>query len=912
MTELRFNGELPLWLAIALALVGGLAAFLLYRRELRSGWAGWLLPTLRALAVVLILMMLAGPELAHVTGEDYRGRVLVLVDSSQSMGVADWQMPLNEKLVLADRLGLIEVSGDQAAWIEAAGKLTSASAIASDSASWNADPAGSAARFAEQLAAAKTALDQADGELALRLQNELVGPAEQLKDRAADRSPRLVVATGQRIADRLPDWQEQLADRLDRQTEARLAGQGAGGELAQLDEMTRWQRIEHLLLDLDDGALSQVAQDSDVTLITLAGGDGENTVVSSADPQGLPDELPGRPEAGVTDLASELERIFAEQGGTDRLAVVLVSDGRQNQGPSLVEAALRARSAGVPIHTVAVGTTRMPHDLAVADVTHPPTVLADGRIVGTIKLIDAMPAGQRFSVQIVSGQTVLWERTHMTGGAQGGAGRVQELEYAFDAKQAVETAEQETPEGLILNQLPIPMQVRLVGLEGDTQPKNDSMDFQVRSVQGERKMLILAGRPRWEMRYLDAMFSRDPRWEVTTLFASTGDGKPWPRGDEGGAFPQTRDALMAYDIIVLGELRPGTLSDGELGWLYEFVANRAGGMIVIDGRRGDLANYARSPIGPLLPRRSNDRGRRPRLLELTAVGRTSPATLLEIDTERNLKLWAELEPPSYIAPVTPTPGVDTVLVQARVSQNSNEAWPAILSRRVGAGWVWYSAVDETWRWRRDHESLYQQKYWHQVTNRVIEPLYAAEDRFVSLGVDQAVVESGSSLPVRVRLRDDRGRPRTTADASVYLSTLEGKRVMEASLTPDAAEGGRFTADLEPRLAPGVYRVGVRVDGLSDTDILAKTLITVRGNTETSGELADVTLNLPLLLQASGSSLGRTLREYEMDQLPELLEELSESSRQETVTKLWQSWPWFLSVVGLLALEFGLRRRLGML
>ena len=429
-------------------------------------------------------------------------------------------------------------------------------------------------------------------------------------------------------------------------------------------------------------------------------------------------------------------------------------------------------------------------------------------------------------------------------------------------------------------------------------------------------MLILAGRPRWEMRYLDAMFSRDPRWQVTTLFDSTGDGQRWPRSDEaasgGEAFPATRDALMAYDIIVLGELRPGTLSDGELTWLYEFVANRAGGMIVIDGRRGDLANYARSPIGPLLPRRSNDRGRRPQSLELTAVGRTSPATMLETDSARNATLWTELEPPSYIAPVTPTPGLDTVLVQARVSASSNETWPAILYRRVGAGWVWYSAIDETWRWRRDHESLYQQKYWHQVTNRVIEPLYAAEDRYVSLGVDQSVVESGSALPVRVRLRDEQGRPRTTADASVYLTTLDGKRVMQARLSPDAAEGGRFTAELEPNLAPGVYQVGVSVDGLSDADILAKTLITIRGNTQTSGELADVTLNLPLLQQASTSSLGRVLREYETDQLPELLEGLSESTRQETVTKLWQSWPWFLSVVGLLALEFGLRRRLGML
>jgi hypothetical protein len=441
------------------------------------------------------------------------------------------------------------------------------------------------------------------------------------------------------------------------------------------------------------------------------------------------------------------------------------------------------------------------------------------------------------------------------------------------------------------------------------------MDFQVRAVMGNRRMLILAGRPRWEMRYLDSMFSRDPRWEVTTLFGASGDGSPWPRSDEAeeeDAFPATKEGLMKYDIIVLGELPPGTLSDGELTWLYDFVANRAGGMIVIDGRRGDLGKYSASPIAPLLPRRTDDRGRRPRMLELTAAGRTSDALSLEPDTARNQQLWRDLEPPSYIAPITPTPGIDTVLIEAKVSANSDEAWPAVLSRRVGAGWVWYSAIDETWRWRKEHESLYQHRYWHQVTSRVIEPLYAAEDAYVSLGVDQSVVEPDGTLPIRVRLRDQDGKPRTTADASVYLATLDGKRVLQSQLTPDAVEGGRFTAELEPNLAPGVYEVGVSIDGMSDSDLLARTLITIRGSSETTGELADVTLNLPLLKQAASATNGRVLREYEVNQLPDLLAGLAESNRQETVTKLWQSWPWFLGIVGLLALEFGLRRRLGLL
>lgn len=913
MNQLRFAGELPVWAAVALALGLALAAFLLYRRELRSGWAGWILPGLRALAVLLIVLILAGPELAHVTGEDHRGRVLVLVDASQSMGVTDPQMPLNEKLQLAGRLGLAKVAPGDAGLIDAQRQLARAVTLAGDEPAWNDDAPAAAAGFASALQEAKRAIESFDTTLALQFQNEAVGPAEALRQDIDDRDARSSLAYARRIAEALVPWQNLLAERLDRQARDHMANGAGDDALNGIDAMTRWQRIEKLLLDLDGGALSSLTADNNVTLVTLSDAEKPGAAVSSTDPKGLPDELPGQPDAAGSDLSSELERLLAESGGGDRLAVVVVSDGRQNQGPGLSDAALRARAAGVPVHAIAVGTAQMPRDLAVADVVHPASVFPDGRVSGSIKLIDAMDPGQRFTVQIVHGEEVLWEASHMTGG--GGGARVQTLDYSFDARAAVDAAEQATPEGLKVNQLPIALQARVIGLEGDTQALNDQMDFQVRAVMGNRKMLILAGRPRWEMRYLDAMFSRDPRWEVTTLFSATGDGNRWPRSDDSedeDAFPATRNALMDYDIIVMGELRPGTLSDGELTWLYEFVANRAGGMIIIDGRRGDLANYARTPIAPLLPRRSNDRGRRPSALELTPAGRIADALSLEPDTAGNQRLWRSLEPPSFIAPIAATPGLDTVLIEAKVSATSDETWPAVLSRRVGAGWVWYSAIDETWRWRKDHESLYQHRYWHQVTNRVIEPLYAAEDAFVSLGVDQSVVDPGGTLPIRVRLRDKQGRPRTAAEATVYLATLQGKRVLQGQLIADAVEGGRFTAELEPKLAPGVYEVGVSIAGMSDSDLLARTLVTIRGNSEMTGELADVTLNLPLLQQAASATGGTVLREYEIDQLPDLLAGLSESTRQETVTKLWQSWPWFLGIVGLLALEFGLRRRMGLI
>jgi hypothetical protein len=109
-------GELHgFWQAVLFALLGGAPLILviwLYRYELRlvrRHVAGALL--LLRLAVVFALLFLVGfqPIVRHTTTEELTGRVLVAVDRSASMDVADPQRPALDKLRLARALG---VAGD--------------------------------------------------------------------------------------------------------------------------------------------------------------------------------------------------------------------------------------------------------------------------------------------------------------------------------------------------------------------------------------------------------------------------------------------------------------------------------------------------------------------------------------------------------------------------------------------------------------------------------------------------------------------------------------------------------------------------------------------------------------------------------------------------------------------------------
>ena len=94
MSELRFVGGMSLIYGAALAVVAGIAVVLLYYRQYRDNGrmaTGVLLTVLRVSAVALVLLMLTGPVWHREHSVSQRGRVIVLVDESQSMQTGDQQ-----------------------------------------------------------------------------------------------------------------------------------------------------------------------------------------------------------------------------------------------------------------------------------------------------------------------------------------------------------------------------------------------------------------------------------------------------------------------------------------------------------------------------------------------------------------------------------------------------------------------------------------------------------------------------------------------------------------------------------------------------------------------------------------------------------------------------------------------------
>jgi hypothetical protein len=89
--QVRFEGILPLWLGIIIAILGSTAIWFWYRQEtktVRQPWA-MLLPTLRATAFALMILMLTGPIFSRQWLSGSLSTVVVLIDESSSMGLKD-------------------------------------------------------------------------------------------------------------------------------------------------------------------------------------------------------------------------------------------------------------------------------------------------------------------------------------------------------------------------------------------------------------------------------------------------------------------------------------------------------------------------------------------------------------------------------------------------------------------------------------------------------------------------------------------------------------------------------------------------------------------------------------------------------------------------------------------------------
>ncbi len=907
--SLRFIGDVPLWAGLLLALIVGGLAWRYYRRESLdlNQRLRWALPLLRSLAFLLGILVLCGPVLHHRSVVGELGSVQIYVDGSRSMNLLDRHLSSGRKLLIAEQQGWLNPGTVDSTLLEQAATL--------------ARVRGSAETTLQRVDLTDGDLTKVKTDLLAAVQEAAAGDliatinaTPQPKDQA--------IAHLQDACESIASVEQQLQTSFDDNTQ-RLLDSGdpaVQNALTVFDETPRWRRAERSLLETSQALFVELKQHHNVEVLVL---NDEEAIEILGDQTGeaAPSEFHATPDGTVSDLASGIAQSQKTSARSENVAdegrdppavtkvnsaIVLLSDGQHNSGPSPLQTARVLGSQGVAIYPVALGADTSAHDVAVTGLEHPEMVFQKDRVRGTLIARDQMPAGQPLVASVTHDGEVLWQQQLLTNNT--GERRI---DFEFTIDELVERLSQQFTSNVKQHAVPLNLVASIAPLHDEAETENNQRPLRFAAITQNYRLLIMDGRSRWETRYLRNVFDRDTQWDVNVIIAGPGtDDETLPRGAANGMFPETREALFEYDLIIFGEVDPALLTDHEYIWLKEFVETRGGGMVLVDGNRGRMRAFSDDTLRPLLPVEyvAADIKSKPSNLQLTDKGRNVPALSFEVDRVANQQFWELLPPPHRINTVTALPGAE-VLVEAVVNDISQ---PMMVTRNYGAGRVLYLASDETWRWRYKAADTYHQRIWNQLAKYVMPRPFASSDEYLSVDTGSVSYDNGDSASIRIRLMGLDGKPATdaTVDALVW---KDGRTASTLSLTADPDVPGIYRGTTGA-LVEGDYEVSVRASGFSQEALQARGRFVVLP--PESGELENTSANEELLQQMATASGGVFLREEQIGQLASLLNPLSSGRVEESDSSLFESsifsYSWFAVIVLLLGTEWFLRKRAGLL
>ncbi len=649
--------------------------------------------------------------------------------------------------------------------------------------------------------------------------------------------------------------------------------------------------------------LQSLSRDFDLRVMTFGsgvadiagGGEAPQAEVDKANPFPWVEKLDA--PASSTAMGDGVRDTILRSRGQPLAGVFVITDGQSNTGSQPTAAAEIAKVEGVPLYTWGVGISS-PKDIVVASMF--------AQEVGFLK--DQLPVVVRVK-------------------APGMAGRVAKLNLKLgdklvDSKDVTFTGDEQvvsmevTPDTAGEFQLTASIEP-----EADEATKdNNTVSQAVRIIDRKIKVLVVETTPRWEYKYLQVVLMRDRRVDAKFLLLEAdvamaqGEDSPYL-----ARFPQDKQDLFKYDLIVLGDVDPKGFATQQMEAIVEFVDKFGGGLMMVAGRRFNPSAYRNTPIGKMLPvtladsrlptfgpARAGDDGVSddPMKVELTPAGSNSLFMRLTERQQDNAAAWQNLPPVYWVAPVAGTkPGAEVLAVQAapqgaaRTPGRPVEKLPVFALQQYGLGQVFYSGTDNTWRWRKNEGDQRHIAFWGQIMQRLALPHLLGESKRTQLTLDRANYFAGDRVTVYARLYDTAFQPIDVPEVRGVYRSLDGRTTATVSLRPLPDQKGMYRGEF---VAPpmGEYEFHV------DRDEKTKLQLNVG---ESRIEFTETAMNEQLLRDMSTATGGQFFREEDLYKLPEVVRQKTESVKSRQEAELWSSPAFFLLLLGVVTAEWVMRK-----
>ena len=627
---------------------------------------------------------------------------------------------------------------------------------------------------------------------------------------------------------------------------------------------------------------------------------------------------PFEPTGTLTNIATTLRDTVSLLRGHPTAGIVLITDGAHNASPFSVEDIALLKT---PVYTIGVGSPQPPKDIHIQNVDVPPIAYTDHENVIRVSILQTGYASESVSVSLQETEThrfidtalLIFANTHP---APSIPWKGQQL--LKGTRHEVELKWTPPTEGHYQYQVTIPTR------EGELTHANNESTFSIKAIKAKLNVFYLEGRPRWEYAFLKRTLERDPHIEAACAVLSQkvrsdsvpaqNDGYyPQPPETPTVQFPETRDALFKYDILILGDLSAKQLTPAQHQAIVDFVDIRGKAVIFLPSYQAfGTQGIQNTPISQILPIRIPANGCRKVegefSMALTQTGAFHPILHLTDEVERNRHLWQNLPPLSRIfRDYQLRAGATTLL------KNQHEH-PILIFQRVGLGKCLLLTAEGLWNWQfgvhafknNTDPTLYSRFWAHML--RWMSP--QTDENNLSLTTASPAYALGETAQIQVSVSSHMLQTQANADIQLTVTTPKGTTLPLPShrtpIDPQGHPSRRWTAQWKVE-EKGTYRI--RATGkVGNIDLgEAEREIVVHPQPL---EWETPQLNEPLLKQLAEQTGGAFLTIEDAPKLPEQIKTAQNPIFIETEQDIWAHPLILIAVVGLLGTEWFLRKRNG--
>lgn len=653
---------------------------------------------------------------------------------------------------------------------------------------------------------------------------------------------------------------------------------------------TRWEAVQHTLNNAQPG-IQALAKDFEVKAYRF---DAETHPVEIVDGRL---QLGEKPEGQQTAIGAALEDVLRQEAGKRLLGVVLLSDGAQRARPprdTLPQTAAGQMKNIGPLFTFRFGKSRglgQAQDIAVKElladqrvfVKNQMTVSGQIRVDGYVNR--EIPVRLLFETAPGKMEQVAEQRVKATTD-----GQLLPVEFTYVPEVAGE----------------FKVSLEVVGQPGELVTTNNQLSTFVNVLPGGLNVLYLEGGWRVEQRFLRRSLDASP--DIQVDFVRIDPRQPNSRpADLSDRFQPGK-----YAVYILGDLDASAFRGKELADLAQAVSGGAGLLMLGGFQSFGPGGYAETPLANLLPvvmdrfeRQKIDEPIRDKLhwpgplkMEPTPLGLSHFSLMLAATPKENRTIWTQLPPLDGANRFAETKPGAIILADAGRDR------PLLVAQPFGTGRVMAFAADSTWRWWMQGAEAAHKRFWRQMILWLARKDESLEGN-VFVRLPQRRFSPGQRVEFGVGAQMPTGEPIHDAQFQTEIVLPDG-----ATRPLRLTQGEEMLGSFRDTQAPGDY--AIRVTATKGQEVLGSTrarFVVFDQDLELDNASADATVLDSLAAITGGQSLAP-------EELPALLDRLTketESLEVQTETKktLWDTWPFLLAFVGLLAGEWYLRKRWGL-